>query len=123
MAPTRFITAKLVDSAHANNVIGGAYMYKTVKHFAKLLSERLVAKVATTEDSIRYTFFYALLSSGGYIHTDVIIENQHPVIEGGEIDVLISPRDGSPSIAFEFKYDRAIPGGKNLNNWISGLKP
>jgi len=29
--------------------------------FAKLLSERLVAKIATTEDSIRYTFFYALL--------------------------------------------------------------
>jgi hypothetical protein len=114
MAPTRFIIS-LVDRAHANNVTGDAQMRETFELFAKLLSERLIAKVAMTEDSIRYTFFYALLSSGAFNHTEVIIEQQHPVIKKRQIDFVISPRDDRPSIAFEFKYDRTIPSKRNLN--------
>lgn len=90
-------------------------MRETFELFAKLLNERLVAKVATTEDSIRYTFFYALLSSGAFNHTEVIIEHQHPVIKKKQIDFVISPKDERPAIAFEFKYDRSIPSKRNLN--------
>jgi len=90
-------------------------MRQTFELFAKLLNERLAAKVLTVEDSVRYTFFYALLSSVACRHTEVIIEYPHPVIEKKEIDFLIIPQDNRLSSALEFKYDRAIPSRRNLN--------
>jgi len=61
----------------------------TFKQFSTLLGERLGLEVFTTEDSIRYTFYTALLSSTGLKHTDVILEHPHPVIPGAEIDTII----------------------------------
>jgi len=90
-------------------------MRQTFELFAKLLDERLAAAVPTKEDSVRYTFFYALLSSTAYKHTEVIVEHRHPVIVNREIDFLVIPQDNSPSIALEFKYDHTIPSGRNLN--------
>ena len=68
-------------------------MHSTFALFAELLKERLAAKVPTVEDSVRYTFFYALLSSGACSHTEVFIEYPHPVIKAKEIDFLIIPQD------------------------------
>jgi len=90
-------------------------MRKTFELFARLLSERLAAKVTTSEDSIRCTFFYALLSSTAYRHTEVIVENPHPQFKEKKIDFLITPRDDEVSIAIEFKYDRTIPSGQSIN--------
>jgi len=87
----------------------------TFKEFAKLLGERLRLGVFTNEDSIRYTFYTALLSSGGLSHTDVILEYPHPVIPRAEIDTIIRSVNDRPPVAVEFKYDRANPGGKNQN--------
>jgi len=87
----------------------------TFKEFSELLGERLGLGVCTTEDSIRYTFYTALLSSGRFRHTDVILEHPHPVISGAKIDTIIRGVHDRQPVAVEFKYDRANPGGKNQN--------
>src|SRR5713226_5255731 len=87
----------------------------TFKQFSTLLGERLGLGVFTTEDSIRYTFCIALLSSGGLKHTDVILEYPHPVIPGAEIDTIIRGVNDRQPVAVEFKYDRENPGGTNQN--------
>ena len=84
------------------------------KQFSTLLGERFALGVFTTEDSIRYTFYTALLSSGGLKHTDVILEHPHPVIPGAK-DTMIRGTDERSPVAVEFKYDRGNPGGKNQN--------
>jgi hypothetical protein len=78
--------------------------------FLGLLEKRLTFGVLTTEDSIRYTFFAALL------HHDiqpeqVVLEYPHPTISGARIDAVILSNSGEPVTAVEFKYDRANPGG------------
>lgn len=90
-------------------------MKEVVELFATLLDQRLKARVFTTEDSIRYTYFHALLSSRFCQHTDIVLEHPHPTLERQMIDILIAARSTSPSIAIEFKYDRAIPSDQNLN--------
>lgn len=89
-------------------------MREAIEVFANLLNERLAVGAYTTEDSVRYTFFHALLSSGVCSHTDVVLELPHPTIQRAEIDTLITTRSNEPSVALEFKYDRRIPSGRNL---------
>jgi hypothetical protein len=84
------------------------------ERFASLLRERLAARAFTTEDSVRYSFYCALASEGVY-HTDMILEYPHPSLPGAEIDTVIRPSGERPPLAFEFKYDRANPGGRNQN--------
>lgn len=81
--------------------------------FRELLAERLQMGVRTTEDSVSYTFFHALLSSGFCSHVDVVMEQPHPTIPGAEIDTVIRQGNESQSVALEFKYHSKIPSGKN----------
>ena len=81
--------------------------------FSALIDERLSTKVFTTEDSVRYTFFLALLESGFCKHTDILLEMPHPSIPKAEVDLFISAGDNRPATAFEFKFDRPIPSEKN----------
>lgn len=78
--------------------------------FARLLDRRLDANVRTTEDSIRYTLFAALLCSG-IPPERIVLEDEHPQIERAKIDMVILNADASCEVAIEFKYDRANPGG------------
>ena len=80
--------------------------------FSDLMHARLSALVHTTEDSVRYTFFVALLRRGGVSPHDLILEFPHPAISG-EIDTYIPSLSGRPT-AIEFKYDRNIPSGSNV---------
>lgn len=82
-------------------------------NFAQLLDERLRDQVFTTEDSVRYTFFLALIESGYCKHTDIILEMPHPSIPKAEVDLFIQAGYDRPATAFEFKYDRSIPSKKN----------
>lgn len=82
--------------------------------FASLLDRRFVDRVYTTEDSVRYTFFAALLSSGYYEPTHIVLELPHPTIHGAEIDTFIAAQKDRPALAIEFKYDRPIPSQRNL---------
>ena len=65
-------------------------------------------KVPTTEDSIRYTFFAALIASGEIEPHEVLLEVPHPKIRRAKIDTVLPSLSGRP-IAIEFKYDREIP--------------
>ena len=85
----------------------------TFQKFAELLDTRFSKDVFTKEDSIRYTFFYAMCLELGLGPEDIILESVHPNIEGAEIDMLIPEKKDCPELVFEFKYDRKAPGGKN----------
>ena len=74
-----------------------------------LLDRRLTLDVFTTEDSIRYTFFAALLDQGTPAE-QVVLEWPHPMIPGARIDTVVTDDGGQPVAAIEFKYDRAGPG-------------
>lgn len=77
------------------------------ERFAELLDHRLSRGILTTEDSVRYTFFYALTETLKLHPADVILEHPHPALPGSKkIDVLISAAQQRPAIALEFKYDR-----------------
>jgi hypothetical protein len=86
-------------------------MFKVFEEFRRLLEERLRRGVVTTEDSVRYTFFAALLKSG-VTPEQVVLEFPHPAIDRAKIDTWL-PFYQDGSIAIEFKYDRDPPGGKN----------
>lgn len=84
-----------------------------LSEFADLLETRLAQSVFTTEDSIRYTFFVALMRSLGLSPHQIILEQPHPRIARAEIDTFI-PALENRGLAVEFKYDRPIPSGRNL---------
>ena len=79
--------------------------------FGDLLQLRFSEGVPTTEDSIRYTLFAAMLGRDIQPH-EVVLEYPHPAIDRAKIDTWIPACFGEP-IAIEFKYDRDPPGGKN----------
>src|SRR5207302_4080338 len=85
---------------------------RAIKAYVTFLNRRLSAGVHTTEDSIRYTFYAALLEEG-VRPEDVILEDRHSNIERALVDTLILDANRRPAIAIEFKYDRSIPGGGN----------
>ncbi len=86
-------------------------MIEVFEEFGRLLEKRFRREVATTEDSVRYTFFAALLKSG-VTPDQVVLEYPHPEIDRAKIDTWLPDYKGS-SIAVEFKYDRDPPGGMN----------
>ncbi len=87
-------------------------LHGVIAEFSKLLDVRLKQDVYTTEDSIRYTFFAALLEVGDIRPDQVILEYAHPAIQRARIDTWITSLDGE-AVAIEFKYHREIPSGKN----------
>lgn len=84
---------------------------ETFELFSKYLQTRLLKNVYCTEDSVRYTFFAALLRSTNLNPEDLILE-YHPNIPNAEIDTFIPSYDGT-GVVMEFKYDRKIPSQKN----------
>jgi hypothetical protein len=81
------------------------------REFGLLLEKRLNDKVTTTEDSVRYTFFAALLRHG-VSPEQVVLECPHHGIDGARIDTWLPSYKDTP-VAIEFKYDRDPPGGRN----------
>ena len=78
----------------------------TFQKFADLLDTRFSKEVFTTEDSVRYTFFYAISSEFELVPHDIVLESVHPNIDGHkEIDMLIPEKKDCPELVFEFKYD------------------
>jgi hypothetical protein len=88
---------------------------KVFQTFSELIHSRLKNGVYTTEDSIRYTFFAALLRETELRPEDVVLEERHPHPEktGAEIDTWILSAEDRCGFALEFKYDRKIPSKKN----------
>ena len=88
-----------------------------VKHvlgeFVRLLRLRFQLNGFTTEDSIRYTFFAALLAKSQLEPHDVVLEFPHPEIHGARIDTWVPSFEERP-LAIEFKYDRENPSGSTV---------
>ena len=82
------------------------------KAFNEILKNRLQNNVFTTEDSVRYSFFVALLLERSFDPNDIIMEYPHNRIKKAQVDTYIPNYDGK-EVIIEFKYDRAIPSGKN----------
>lgn len=82
--------------------------------FAELLEERFSKGRITTEDSVRYTLFYCLTKDWNVGPSEIVLEYPHPCISGAEVDTYVMSRNGRPHVAFEFKFDRKIPSGRNL---------
>jgi hypothetical protein len=78
-------------------------MNNIFNQFCNLLKTRFKTDIITTEDSIRYTFFAALLKNGLEPH-QVVQELPHPKIRNKEIDTFIPNYNNKCYI--EFKYDR-----------------
>jgi len=83
-----------------------------LKRFAELLHVRLQLGVFTTEDSVRYAFFYSFLEMTAMRPEDIVLEYPHPTIERAHIDMWV-PGFSDGGLAAEFKYDRSIPSGTN----------
>ena len=86
----------------------------TWEHFGQLLDRRLAKSVFTTEDSVRYTFFAAVLKCENLNPEDIILEHRHPTISSAYVDTWIPAINGD-GVALEFKYHRDIPSGSNAN--------
>ena len=84
------------------------------KLFSDLLDERFSSEMFTTEDSIRYLFFYAC-TENGVKPNDITLESKgifnDVVTKHAELDMMIESGVLSESVAAEFKYHR--PEGKD----------
>jgi hypothetical protein len=85
-------------------------MEELLAQFARLMETRLAEGAHTTEDSIRYTFFAAVLGATELRPHEIVLELPHPQIPKAEVDTFIPLLYDRPT-AIEFKYDRAIPSG------------
>lgn len=86
-------------------------MNEIFKNFSRLLELRLTSGIQTTEDSVRYTLFAAMLVGGIQPH-EIVLEYSHPAILRAQVDTWLPSLRGR-SVGIEFKYDRDPPGGKN----------
>ena len=90
----------------------------TWNEFASKLKERFDREIPTTEDSVRYLFFYAL-TRHGFDPNQIIQEYRY---KNTEIDTVIST--GASTIALEFKFHKerpnsAIPRPENAGQLFS----
>jgi hypothetical protein len=83
------------------------------EQFASLLNTRLSNAVITTEDSVRYSFYAAILYSGILQPHEMIMEFPHPEIPNAEVDTYIPAKESNLPEVFELKYHRQVPNGKN----------
>ncbi len=81
--------------------------------FAKLVAERIDKNIFTTEDSLRYTFFYSITQRFDIKPYQVVLEKSHPYIHGAKIDSWIESFYNGQDLVMEFKYDRQIPSERN----------
>lgn len=81
--------------------------------FQGQLQERLAREGKLTEDSVRYSLYASLQQSRGIANSEIQIEYEHPRIKGARIDSFLPASPEHPAAAWELKYDRTIPSGKN----------
>ncbi len=78
----------------------------TFERYAEFLKERLASKQHLTEDSVRYSFFFAALETTDIKQHEIILELPHPAFEKKEIDTYVLPAEGRAAHFIEFKFHR-----------------
>lgn len=82
-------------------------------HFQELLRERLMTPSKLTEDSVRYSLHVSLQREAGITGSEIVVGYDHPKIPRAKIDSFFPTSETHGAAAWELKYDRAIPSGKN----------
>jgi hypothetical protein len=82
----------------------GRDLTPALAEFAKLLKHRLERSVVTNEDTVRYTFYYALIKGLRLKPDDITVEPKHEKIGGARLDLRIIKFSGL-EYSFEFKYE------------------
>jgi len=89
-------------------------MENLAEDFYKLLAERFENNVYTTERNITYTFFAALVMFNYFKPHEILLEYEHPNINGNKkIDSYIPSKNNQNGLVMECKYDRKMPSGHN----------
>jgi hypothetical protein len=81
--------------------------------FQELLRDRLTGASRLAEDSIRYSLHLSLQQKAGIADSEILVPYDHPAIERAKIDSYLPASEQHGPAAWELKYDRAIPSGKN----------
>lgn len=76
------------------------------ERYAEFLKERLASKQHLTEDSVRYSFFFAALDTTNIKQHEIVLELPHPAFEKKEIDTYVLPAEGRAAYYIEFKFHR-----------------
>lgn len=85
-------------------------MKRMFQEFTDLLADRVQRNVSTTEDALRYTFFFAACTSLHIGPSDIILEDPYSPGQRTRTDLRLKLRDGTWTAA-EFKFHRALRGG------------
>lgn len=80
--------------------------------FSSYINERLQKRLFTTEDSVRYSFFSALMNKENISPSEVVMEYPHNKIKRANVDTYIPQYAGGEAV-LEFKYHREIPSKYN----------
>lgn len=78
----------------------------TFERYAEFLKDRLASRQHLTEDSVRYSFFFASLETTDIKQHEIILELPHPAFEKKEIDTYVLPAEGRAAHYIEFKFHR-----------------
>lgn len=98
-----------------------AYLEPVFRNFTQLLHQRQLRGSLNKEDAVRYSFFHALVTTGGIDQADIFLETPHLGLEGfKEIDLMVPPQESREGLLLEFKYDTRPPGGRNINSTDRG---
>jgi hypothetical protein len=91
----------------------GIFTQNVLIRFQELLRDKLTGASRLAEDSIRYSFHVSLQERAGIADSEILVPYDHPLIERAKIDSYLPASERHGAAAWELKYDRAIPSGKN----------
>lgn len=98
-----------------------AIPHATYEQFATYISARIASGQHLTEDSVRYSFFLALLLTTDIKQHELILELPHPSYPGKEIDTYVIPAEGRPGMYVEFKFHRSSKASSPKPQKAGGL--
>lgn len=78
----------------------------TYDRFTEFLEKRIASSQHLTEDSVRYSFFSAVLQTTPIEQHELILELPHPKYPEQAIDTYVAAADDRPELFFEFKFHR-----------------
>jgi hypothetical protein len=81
--------------------------------FRELSQERLKRQRTLTEDEIQDSLNYSLITRATLAEFEIRMEFEHPGFPGKKLDSYIAASDSHGAAAWEVKYDRKPPGGRN----------
>ena len=89
------------------------FTQQVLTRFQELLGQRLAGASRLGEDSVRYSLHESLQEGAGIAGSEISVPYDHPAIERAKVDSYLPSSEQHGAAAWELKYDRAIPSGRN----------